>query len=37
MKVQRQELKHLKTIYCAMQFVFDAVEGEAMFEYDNLH
>jgi hypothetical protein len=23
--------------YCAMQFVFDAMEGEAMFEYDHLH
>jgi hypothetical protein len=23
--------------YCAMQFVFDAMEGEAMFEYDRLH
>jgi hypothetical protein len=23
--------------YCAMQFLFDAMEGEAMFEYDHLH
>jgi hypothetical protein len=23
--------------YCAMQFVFDAMEGDAMFEYDHLH
>jgi hypothetical protein len=23
--------------YCVMQFVFDAMEVEAMFEYDHLH